>query len=217
MKTTPYQITFDPTFKSVDLKKIKELDRLKRLYKSAKETLPLEQQSLYGITTFIYKRLVRSILTKYFKAHGILDKEDQQAFMQTSLSKTVIREGIQATGLKDSAELINVVQHFMLKEWRIKWGDIQEESTTQEVEEPWSSRETKKPSVTLTKTIKEAQKRVEEAGGDPGDRYEIVRELEAIANTRYRGGNYFNQLKRMNITTTHDYLSYVEYFLERGR
>ena len=69
----------------------------------------------------------------------------------------------------------------------------------------------KKPSQALQALIAEARQKLPKE-----DRYNtilICRELDNIAFKKYTGDNYINQLKRMGIETTYDYLAKIEWVL----
>lgn len=69
----------------------------------------------------------------------------------------------------------------------------------------------KKPSQALQTLIEEARQKLPKE-----DRYNtilICRELDDIAFKKYRGDNYINQLKRMGIESTYDYLAKIEWVL----
>lgn len=69
----------------------------------------------------------------------------------------------------------------------------------------------KKPSQALQTLIEEARQRLPKE-----DRYNtilICKQLDALAYEKYPGDNYFNQLKRMGVERTFDYLAKIEWYL----
>lgn len=47
--------------------------------------------------------------------------------------------------------------------------------------------------------------------------YEICRQLDELAYNKYQGKNYTNQLKRMGVLTTGDYLAKIQWYLVNER
>lgn len=202
-------------FKVVDLKKIKGIKRIQSLYKQAKSELPVSQHSLYLIEYFIVSKIAKSAWTKQFRGKKLLTKEERQGFLQTQAAKVVVVDAMSDLGIKNRIHLFNIVQTLMLIDLGIDLATVGKAGETGGWDKG-EERQTRKPSVALNKLIKEAQDKVEAAGLDRKDRYLIVRELDDIAFKKYVGDNYHNQLKRMGIHHTTDYLAYVEYVLERN-
>ncbi len=202
-------------FKVVDLKKIKGIKRIQALYKQAKSELPVSQHSLYMIEYFIAMKIAKSALSKRFRDKKLLTKEERQAFLQTQAAKVVVVDAMDDLGIHNRNHLFNIVQTLMLIDLGIDLATVEKTGEAG----GWNGgteRQTRKPSVAFNKLIKDAQDRLEAAGLDRKDRYLIVRELDDIAFKKYVGDNYHNQLKRMGIHHTTDYLAYVEYVLERS-
>lgn len=202
-------------FKAVELEKIKGIKRIQSLYKQAKSELPVSQHSLYMIEYFIAMKIAKSALSKHFRDKKLLTKEERQAFLQTQAAKVVVVDAMNDLGIHNRSHLFNIVQTLMLIDLGIDLAAVGKAGETGGWDKG-EERQTRKPSITLNKLIKEAQDKVEAAGLDRKDRYLIVKELDNMAFNKYVGDNYHNQLKRMGIHRTTDYLAYVEYVLERS-
>lgn len=200
------------TFKAVDLSKIKGIDRLRKLYDQSLKDLHVTQQSLYSLEYYIFSKIAKLALMNHMKNSGLVSDEDKSAFLKSQATKVVIKEAMQELGVQHRPHLFNIIQTMML-------ADLGVELTSASIDENmvWNEgieRKTAKPTATLNKIIKECRDKLEAEGFDGSNPYLIVREIEGMAFKKYRGDNYLNQLKRMGIESTHDYLAYVEYVLQ---
>lgn len=200
------------TFKAVDLSKIEGIDHLRKLYHQSLKDLHVSRQSLYNIEYDMFRKIAKPALTKYMRENGLISQADRVAFLKSQATKVVIKKAMQELGVKNRANLFNIIQTMMLTDLGI---ELKAESINEKL--IWSEgveRKTAKPTLTLNKIIKECRDKLEAEGLDRHNPYLIVREIEDIAFKKYRGDNYLNQLKRMGIESTHDYLAYVEYVLQ---
>ena len=202
------------TFKAVDLSKIEGIDHLRKLYHQSLKDLHVSRQSLYNIEYDMFRKIAKPALTKYMKENGLISQADRVAFLNSQATKVVIKEAMQELGVKNRPHLFNIIQTMMLTDLgvELKVESIDEKAIWNEGIE----RKTAKPTATLNKMIKECRDKLEAEGFDGSNPYLIVREIEGMAFKKYRGDNYLNQLKRMGIESTHDYLAYVEYVLQLG-
>ena len=162
----------------------------------------------------MFRKIAKPALTKYMKENGLISQADRVAFLNSQATKVVIKEAMQELGVKNRPHLFNIIQTMMLTDLgvELKVESIDEKAIWNEGIE----RKTAKPTATLNKMIKECRDKLEAEGFDGSNPYLIVREIEGMAFKKYRGDNYLNQLKRMGIESTHDYLAYVEYVLQLG-
>lgn len=199
-------------FKMVDLSLIKDFKRIQTLYCCAKKELGVNA-SLYHLESYIFNRLARAAIRKHLKEKKIDDPATIEAFLESDASKLIIKNAMKQMRIKNRVHLFNIVQTLMLQDLGI---NVNAKKPEEVMFKKVRKSKDLKPSAALKKMIAEARDRLEEAGENRNDPYLVVRELNEIAFKKYTGDNYFNQLKRMGIESTYDYLNYVEYVLERG-
>lgn len=207
-------------YQPIKMELIKDRKRMHDLYHRAKKALGVDQ-SIYKIAVLMLRDISNSALNRRMKELRIIDNPyNRRAFLMSNEAKTVVVDELHRHRIKSQNDLYNLIQTFNLLEIgvNIEWeGEKKQTPKLSASGEEIKVREPQKPTPTLRETIELAQKNLKEAGLPDNDPYLIVRELNDIANKRYTGDNYFNQLKRMGITSTVDYLNYVAWVLENPR
>lgn len=207
-------------YQPIKLELIKDRKRMHDLYHRAKKALGVDQ-SIYKIAVLMLRDISNSALNRRMKELRIIDNPyNRRAFLMSNEAKTVVVNELHRHRINSQNDLYNLIQTFNLLEIgvNIEWeGEKKQTPKLSASGEGIKVRKPQKPTPKLRETIELAQKNLKEAGLPDNDPYLIVRELNDIANKRYTGDNYFNQLKRVGITSTIDYLNYVEYVLENPR
>lgn len=201
-------------YQPIKMELIKDRKRMHDLYHRAKKALGVDQ-SIYKIAVLMLRDISNSALNRRMKELNIFDNYAKNAFLMSNEAKTVVVDELKRCRLRTQYDLYNLIQTFILQDLGI---DLEQEEKKGSVNIKINKkREPKKPSKALQDIIQQARENLEVEGLDDEDCYLIVREVNKLAFKKYVGDNYFNQLKRMGITSTVDYLNYVAWVLENPR